>query len=172
MFFVILSSMFFVIACSSKSDDVVKNEIKVNGQVLTVEKISLTQKGIDNEITKYILLITEKGIEFDDKGDVSGGKGGVFYTDIYSKNTFGLNSGTYSTNKGKENDLDFSIEDAEYSFEWDMSKGDNVEFIEIEKGTIFITKNRDTYNIDFNLIDENDNVVTGSYNGSIDVKVD
>lgn len=170
--FLAVLALITITACSS-DDDGGSNELRFGtgtGQV--------TVNGSDFSFDKGIILnygenIGEGTFNFDIElysGDLSLtqlgpiGIGNYLFLELNSTQSSGLRNGTYTFNFDAD---DLSLTDGDLEINYDFQADASDQFFDVTGGTVEVSKNGNTYTLDFNLEVDGSEALTGSYVGTL-----
>ena len=164
---------FSLVACSGGDDDnngsnnsSQSDVLSVSGTDYELDSGNLTNYGPDSSTNAVnIDLDLMGGGIFSACNDVWTGQGQDIYFEMWTSEEEFLDSGTYQING--EYSL-FSISYADYALGINFDEDDSEwDWVTIESGSVNVERSGDNYTISWDTIDENGNVVAGSYSGTL-----
>ncbi|HJX71136.1 MAG TPA: hypothetical protein VJ346_04270 [Bacteroidales bacterium] len=152
-----------------KDEDSSDNYIKYDGKMYPVDKGVLENFG-DNDDGVYNLdlsLISDGITLIESQGELTGatGTGNIIYFEMYTNSSTQLDNGNYEYNYLAEEPGTFDEGWIGINYDFDDEEGD-IE-LEIEDGTITVTKNGYVYEITISCTDDAAKSVTGYYKGTL-----
>lgn len=170
-----------LVSCKDETEDPIENNPTVNVLTFGNQTVNLKNTGImeyygaddgsdpDFQYDGYNFDLTFFGdnlqFHFDSDGEVDSvsGNGLLFYFETFSTDSTKLADGTYTFDE----DLPLaanSFDIGAYSLNWDNTDTASATFI--SSGTLEVSSTGDTYTIEMDLTDENNQKVTGTFKGS------
>ena len=167
---------FSLVACSGGDDNNGSNSssqsnvLSIDGTDYQLEDGLLDdfgQWGASDAVNIDLELISFE-YEFDCNGDEDESSivdGQSIYFEMWTSQQGYLDSGTYEI-EVQNNDNNYSPFNISYS-DYALNQNDEMSYINIDSGTVIVERSGNNYTISWDTIDENGNVVAGSYSGTL-----
>ncbi|MFC4634489.1 hypothetical protein ACFO3O_11260 [Dokdonia ponticola] len=168
---VFLSALVFTlvtVSCKNDDDDnttvEATNSMTINGEEFSIETGFLTEFGenSDGSFDWDVTLISD-GFTIDINNETVTGIGSSIYLDLNTNSATGLVPGTYTFSNER---AEFTWVDAEGVIDLNGETGEG-NFFFAESGTVTITGTGNNQLIVVDLVDENGNEITASYEGAL-----
>lgn len=164
--FLIITITLFT-ACSSNNENTKRNQVTAGSQNFEIAQSIMFNDGTFDGITEYELYLTGSGLSINNGKNFSG-TGEFIYLRLFSGDASVLQAGNYILNS--QDNTTFLFNRGLYHLEYDAAKGDNQSRpLDIKSGSVSIEVENGIYTITINLTEENSNVVTGYYSGTINI---
>lgn len=163
----LLTILTFLASCKNDDDAANNriNQVTINTQNFTITEAVMFNDGTFNGVTEFELYFTGSGLAIDNNENFTG-SGDLLSLRLFSGEASGLEAGEYVYNDHNSNS--FLLNRGFHFFGYDASQGDNRSGdVDIESGNVSVLVENNEYIITINLVDENNDKVTGSYKGII-----
>ena len=165
---ILITLPFFLIFVGCNKND----NVEVNKITFELDKYSLNQgyisnKGVSghNPVTyAYDLVLSSKGLTYDDVAEEFTGEGDYLFLTLYSNDPEFLADGSYTFDPFASKDS-LTIDDGAIGIDTIFLMGTNSNVIKITNGEIKVKRIGNNYRLDFNFYTQDEEQISGTYNG-------